>query len=140
MESCRENTALLEQMIVDVQRSGDDQATLNRVIASLGIQWVTHKSKSYTMHAHDKPFMCFKDFLHGNAKTIKLRVSLLPHHLFQRLRVPDTNAYVMHLLSQKSSESKMAMLERTGCLFIKPEWRNIEFTDKSIHLITKSTL
>lgn len=139
MRACREVQDLLGEMTDDVRTTGDDQITFNRIVASLGVQWRVDREQMYGCDYSGYRFFCSRTLIEGETSKRKLRLALLPHHLFQRLPMSDADAYVKHLLTPKTAASKIEMLEATGCLFLKPDWGQIEFGDGSIDKIDRGS-
>lgn len=131
VQSCKQTLALFEEIAEDIQKTGDDQTSLNRVIQRKQLKWDTLYTESYDMHFRDQCFRCFNKTVTGYSPVNKLSVALLPQHLFQRLHMPGQDAFVKHLFTEKDSESKIDMLSRTGCLFLEhsPDSTNRSDTD-----------
>ena len=107
--------ALFDEIASDIGKTGDDQASFNRVIQRTHLKWDMYGTDSYHMHYEGRRFRCFTEPVVAYSPINKLSVALLPHHLFQRLHMPGQDAFVKHLLSEKDSESKLDMFARTGC-------------------------
>lgn len=135
MKGCAQTLALMEEICSDVAVSGDDQVSFNKAIQRRQIIWDTSHRHPYTLTYDGQRFLCFKDMIFGQSRDQQFKVALLPHHLFQRLHMPGHDAYVKHLLSDKVSENKLNMLEKTECRFIKKTWQATQFNEISIHEI-----
>jgi hypothetical protein len=123
---------LLCDLEADVRRTGDDQITLNRVIESYGVDWDIERNYVYGLKHRDTPFLCSTRPITGISTTRSFRICLLPHHQFQRIHMPDKDAYVKHLLSPKTAESKLELFRKTNCLFLRPDWQSVEFNADSL--------
>jgi len=138
MKGCAQTLALMEEVSSDVAVSGDDQVSLNKVIQRRQINWDSSHRHSYTLTYDGQRFLCFKDMISGLSRDQQLKVGLLPHHLFQRLHMPGHDAYVKHLLSDKDSESKLDMFERTDCRLLAADWQEQSFSAKVLEIIDKN--
>ena len=101
VRSCRETRALLDELVIDVAETGDDQVSFNRILHEKSISWDTAHSDSYSMHHQDRRFTCYTTVVSGETQNDSLTIALLPHHLFQRLHMPGQDAFVKHLLSER---------------------------------------
>jgi hypothetical protein len=123
---------LLGEMESDVRSTGDDQVTLNRVIESYGVQWEINKKYAYGLKHRDTTFYCSRRPITGISTTSAFKICLLPHHEFQRMHMPDEEAYVKHLISPKTAESKLELFRKSNCLFLRPDWRVVDFDAESL--------
>lgn len=135
LRSCTATRALLDAMLDDVAESGDDQVSLNRVLQRRGMQWASAKVHSYPLLHDGQQFLCYKDTITGRSADGELNVALLPHHVFQRLHMPAQNAFVMHLLCDKSSASKLDMFEQSNSRFLRADWRQVDFTERTLETL-----
>lgn len=106
----------------------DDQVAVNYYLdKTLKMNWII--KNAYKLPVFDTDFMCSRDVMVGISSKMKqmpdttqtnyIKISVLPHHLFQRLHVPEEPVvYVKHILSQKNYASKLDMFKQTDCLFI----------------------
>lgn len=94
----------------------DDQVAVNRYFSTMQkIIWEDNSESKYDFQIQNNQAMtCYTEILTG--RTDDLTVGLLPHALFQRINLPDSNdfAFVKHILSSKTSESKIEMFKRLG--------------------------
>lgn len=125
---------LLEEMRLDVQHTRDDQVSLNRLLESHAVRWNIERSS--TLHG-GRAFLCSEYLIEGESAQTGLRLCVLPHHEFQRLHMPDREAFAKHLLSPKSASEKLEWLEQTGCLFLNPNWRTVSFDGESLWRIMR---
>jgi hypothetical protein len=131
LRSSPEAIALLNRVHEDMTRTNDDQTSLNRVICET-VTWDVHLPSVYQFIFRRQRVLCSKDPIQGRSRTDNLSVTLLPHHLFQRVHMPGQPAYVKHLISEKTAGDKLESFGMSGCLFLEKEWRNIEFTADTI--------
>jgi hypothetical protein len=136
MQSSDTTKRILSEMERDVRETGDDQITVNRVIENYGLDWNIDRAFTYSLNFRDTTFICSTQPITGESVTSPLRVCLLPHHAFQRMHMPDKDAYVKHLLSRKKAERKLDMFRATDCLFLRPDWRSVEFSSDTMGLLS----
>jgi len=105
--SCR---AMLEAVRQDLTATGDDQISMNRMMMADAIQWEIESP--YYMSHRGEPVLCSEQSIIGMGKTID--VSVLPHHLFQRLMVPSADPFVVHPLAPKEAGPKSEVLDAAG--------------------------
>jgi hypothetical protein len=123
---------LLGELEAHVLQTGDDQVSLNRLIAARAPTWQIARKDAYYIQGGGQRFLCSRSLIRGVAND-GLRVALLPHHLFQRVAVPSTDLpYVLHRLTPKQPAAKLQEFARHGCLWLRPDWRDIEFDRVSI--------
>lgn len=139
IKSCPQTLALLDDINLDVKKSGDDQVSFNRSTINCDIAWETESKHSYTLTYENQKFLCFKDMISGQSGDQQLSFALLPHHLFQRLHMPGHDAFLKHLLSDKNSESKLDMFSQTNCLFLTTDWKDRNFTAATLENIDVDT-
>ena len=139
VKSCRQTRELLDELAGDVAVTADDQVSLNRILQGKSIAWDTRHTSNYCIHHQDRKFTCYKAVLRGETQNGRLSIALLPHHLFQRLHMPGQDAFVKHLLSDKDSESKFELFERTGCRLLATDWRDQSFSAETLEIIDRNT-
>lgn len=139
VKSCRQTRELLDELAADVAVSGDDQVSLNRVLQEKSFRWDTDNTRPYFMHHEQQRFTCYDAVVTGETHDKQLTIALLPHHLFQRLHLPGQNAFVKHLLSDKDSESKLDMFERTNCHFLAADWKEQSFSATTLEKIDRNS-
>jgi hypothetical protein len=49
--------------------------------------------------------------------------------------MPDRQAFVKHLFSEKTNQDKFESFKQSGCLFLRDDWKNIEFDVDTIEKI-----
>lgn len=135
IKSCPQTLSLLDDINLGVKKSGDDQVSFNRSTINCDIAWETESKHSYTLVYENQEFLCFKDLISGQSGDQQLSFALLPHHLFQRLHMPGQDAFLKHLLSEKDSESKLNMFQRTGCRFLANDWEEQSFSAETLEII-----
>lgn len=97
-----------------VRRDRDDQISCNRLLCETGTRWEEAR-QPYPLTFRGTGLICSPEVREGHCGDLTL--ALLPHRLFQRLFEEHEGVYVRHLLSEKSSEGVMQVLERHGCKF-----------------------
>ncbi|HEX9885676.1 MAG TPA: putative nucleotide-diphospho-sugar transferase [Longimicrobiales bacterium] len=105
---------LLAEVAEDLRETGDDQASLNRVLARRDVRW--EAPSPYRLEYDRTEIVCSREPLLGRAGP--LTVAVLPHHLFQRIHRPAEAPYVKHLLAPKESRAKEEALKAAGCWFL----------------------
>jgi len=138
MKSCHQTRQLLNELVAEVANTGDDQVSLNRVLQKKSFVWDTGHTRPYFMYHEEQKFTCYKTVVTGQTRDKKLSIALLPHHLFQRLHLPGQDAFVKHLLSDKDSESKLDMFQRTDCCFLANDWMEQAFTATTLEKIDRN--
>ena len=126
---------VLKRVAVDLRTTGDDQISLNRILGQYDIDWRIEPADRYTLSFRGTRFVCSRSVIEGRSSKDDLAISLLPHHLFQRLPVPTEAPYVKHLVSDKTMTSKLEQFQQANCLFLAPEWREIEFVESTINRV-----
>jgi hypothetical protein len=101
-----------------VRASGDDQISVNRLLAELGAQWSQCKS-DYQLPFLDRLVQCWSQPISASTGTGELSVALLPQREFQRLPENSADAIVKHYLTPKNCQQKLAALRAYGLLEIK---------------------
>lgn len=123
---------LLTELATDVETTRDDQVSLNRLLAKRGIAWQTPATDRYFLSNGPTRVLCSKSLITGRAPD-GLRVSVLPHHLFQRVPLQQQEVpFVCHPLTAKEPRAKLAEFARLGCLFVRPDWRQQPFDARSV--------
>jgi hypothetical protein len=118
---------LLAGLAQDVVRTGDDQVSLNRLLAGQSTRWEFDPADAYYIDGNGMRFLCSRSVMRG-VDANGLRTAVLPHHLFQRIGVSmDEAPYVRHLLSAKNPAAKLQEFANSGCLFLRPDWQQIDF-------------
>lgn len=136
IRSCPQNANLINKMVTDIKVTGDDQVSLNRVIERENITWEYDISQAYQIRMNDRRFLCSREVIYGQFADKTLRIAVLPHHLFQRVHMPGEDAFVKHLVSDMSSPlSKFKEFDAGGCLFLSPDWQQIDFNTDTIERI-----
>lgn len=103
----------------DLEETGDDQASVNRLLSNLGTVWPGHKSPHYRIQFQDAKFSCWSQPLDGICDELGLRIRLLAHKDVMRVHDPIAeDPFVYHPLSPKDAGEKMEMFENLGLRFI----------------------
>jgi hypothetical protein len=123
---------LLGELKEHVQSTGDDQVSLNQLIAGRSTRWQIEPADAYYVDASPARFLCARSVMRGLGSD-GLRVQVLPHHLFQRVPLASGETpYVLHLLTRKEPGAKLLEFEKFGCLWLRADWRRIDFAADSI--------
>lgn len=100
----------------DVRRTGDDQISVNRLLAALGAEWSHSRSGEYQLAFRDRMVQCWTRPIRAVAGAGLLSVALLPHREFQRLPESTPQAVVKHLLTPKNCAQKLLALRSHGLI------------------------
>ncbi len=100
----------------DVRVTGDDQISVNRLLAALGTEWSHSRSGDYQLAFRDRVFQCWTRPIRAAAGAGLLSVALLPHREFQRLPEASPHAVVKHLLTPKNCGQKLIALRNYGLI------------------------
>ena len=139
LRSSAASKQLLAELVPHVARTRDDQVSLNRLLAGRQIVWRANPADTYHVTAGPMRFLCSKSLMFGQC-TDGMRVSVLPHHLFQRLPLPSSDVpFVSHPLTPKEPKAKLDEFARSGCLFIRPDWRQHTFDAHSLQTLRKAS-
>jgi hypothetical protein len=132
MRSTAHTQRLLHDLNRHVQVTGDDQVSLNRLIAARAPRWQIEAGESYYVEGAGKRFLCARSVIHGTSPD-GMRLEVLPHHLFQRVPVRSSEKpFVVHPLTPKDSAEKLKEFARCGCLLLRAEWRETSFDCSSL--------
>jgi hypothetical protein len=134
LRSSSETMTLLDHMLLDIVTTNDDQISLNRLI-SASVTWDRQPKNPYQFMFRGHVVACSEEAIRGRCRKTGLSVTLLPHHLFQRIHMPDRPAFVKHLFSEKTDKDKFESFRQSGCLFLHENWKNIEFDAETIQRI-----
>ena len=103
--------AFFEELIPLVEEVKDDQTALNSLLLKHQTTWKTPNAR-YQLSINKKVFNCFYDPIYGHSAK-NLKICLLPHSSYQRLLEKNVrNTYVLHLLSDKTQDSKIQSLKQ----------------------------
>ena len=108
--------AFFEGLEADVRATGDDQISVNRLLALLGVQWSGAATGDYPLPFRDRTVRCWREPIHARSTRGGLSVALLPHREFQRLPEDFELALVKHYLTPKNCEQKLAALRAYGLI------------------------
>ena len=133
--SCESTEQLFEDVVGDIKETGDDQWSLNRVIERYNIEWQTDHQRTYRLKHVGHQFLCSERIIRGEHSDTGLTVGVLPHHEFQRLHMPERNAYVKHLVRSGLPGDKADILRANNLWLLDPEWRSIDFDVASLQNI-----
>jgi len=105
---------LWEKLEDSVLQTGDDQISMNYIIAGENIQWDIQSK--YRVVFGKYHLLCSDQVIEGKGDTIT--VGVLPFKKFPRLHIPDTEPYISHVLTPKESKPKIEMLRKVGAWFL----------------------
>jgi hypothetical protein len=108
--------AFFQALEADVRTSGDDQMSVNRLLAAHGARWSRGKVGDYQMPFQDRAFQCWREPVRATVAHGSLSVALLPHCEFQRLPEASDRAIVKHFLTPKNCEQKLLVFRRLGLI------------------------
>jgi hypothetical protein len=100
----------------DVAASGDDQLSVNRVLAAAPMRWECGRGPDYRLPFNGKALSCWTAPIRGTNLDASLSVALLPHCEFQRLPEASDRALVKHYLTPKNCEQKLLVFRRLGLI------------------------
>jgi hypothetical protein len=108
--------AFFQGLEADVHVSGDDQISVNRLLALLGVRWSRSRTGDYQLPFRDRMMQCWSEPVSGATSAGPLSVALLPHREFQRLPEDSAHALVKHYLTPKNCEQKLQALRSYGLI------------------------
>jgi hypothetical protein len=108
--------AFFHALGADVRASGDDQMSVNRLLAAHGAHWSHGKMGDYQMSFQDRVFQCWLEPARASLAHGALSVALLPHCEFQRLPEVSDRAIVKHFLTPKNCEQKLLVFRQLGLI------------------------
>jgi hypothetical protein len=101
---------------LDVQASGDDQISVNRLLAACeDLRWSHGHTGDYQLRFHDRLVRCWQRPIRATV-TGGLSVALLPQREFQRLPEASDQAVVKHYLSPKNCQQKLEVFRAYGLI------------------------
>ena len=98
----------------DVERTGDDQVSVNRLLLARGLRWETPQGQAYRLPFRNQQVHCWTGLRRGQLGG--LGVGLLPHREFQRLPEEFAQAAVKHYLTPKNCPQKLQVLRTLGLI------------------------
>jgi hypothetical protein len=108
--------AFFQALEADVRASGDDQMSVNRLLAAGGASWSRGKMGDYQIPFQDRAFQCWREPVRATLAQGPLTVALLPHCEFQRLPEVSDRAIVKHFLTPKNCEQKLQVFRHLGLI------------------------
>ena len=112
----KSNTATLkffDELKIRVEIDKDDQISINKLLDDNLINW--EMKDGYNLSYNNNIFRCFNDVITGT--TSDMKIALLPHSKFQRVRDSGDDVYIKHIISEKNTMSIMQVLEENDCIF-----------------------
>jgi Nucleotide-diphospho-sugar transferase len=108
--------AFFRALEADVQASGDDQMSVNRLLAAGGAQWSVDRTGDYQLPFADRLVQCWSEPIRATLSSAVLTVALLPHCEFQRLPEVSERAVVKHFVTPKNCAQKLQVLRHFGLI------------------------
>jgi hypothetical protein len=108
--------AFFEALESDVKLTGDDQISVNRVLAGMGLRWSPAGAGDYYLRLREHLVQCWSRPICATTTTGSLSVALLPQREFQRLPEDAEHAIVKHFLTPKNCQQKLSMLQACGLI------------------------
>jgi hypothetical protein len=129
---------LLGELRHHVSGTGDDQVSLNQLVAARDPRWEIAQEQAYYTEGNGLRFLCCRSAIRATGAD-GLRISVLPHHLFQRLPVVGPEPpYVQHLLTPKDPDAKLRAFAQHGALLLRPDWADVGFDASSVLRLRRS--
>lgn len=114
MRSSAATKRLLDKLDDHVKSTGDDQISMNTIIAAEDMHWDFNSKYKIVFGKHQ--LLCSNHVIRGTGAHI--RIGVLPFRDFPRLPIPNTDPYVSHVLTPKESKPKIEMLRKVGAWFL----------------------
>jgi hypothetical protein len=108
--------AFFRALETDVQVSGDDQMSVNRLLAAGGTHWTADRTGDYQLPFAGRMVQCWSEPIRGQMISAPLTVALLPHCEFQRLPESSERAIVKHFVTPKNCAQKLQVLRHFGLI------------------------
>lgn len=106
--------AFFTDVEADVKTTGDDQVSVNRLLAAWGLQWTRGVNGDYQLPYRERMLQCWTQTVVGMTAAGSLSVGLLPHREFQRLPDEAECTVVKHYLTPKRCDQKLRDLAEYG--------------------------
>jgi hypothetical protein len=100
----------------DVLLSGDDQLSVNRMLAAAPMRWDLSRGPDYRLDFNGQAVPCWATSIRGTNPDASLSVALLPHCEFQRLPEASDRAVVKHYVTPKNCEQKLLVFRHYGLI------------------------
>lgn len=129
VRACAETEAFFARLVANVERTEDDQRSVNNILRKCGATW-TRPNRGYEVTAaRGTSIRCWDQPVTGRCEATGLTLRMVPHWMVQR--VPDHHpssdgAYIKHHLSPKAAAAKLAMFERRGLCFLRKDWQDVK--------------
>ncbi len=132
LKSNAHSQRLLAELALHVTGTRDDQVSLNRLIARRAPRWQLEPKDVYYQELQGQRFLCSRSVISASGSD-GTGIALLPHHLFQRLPTASAERpYVLHPLTAKDPDAKLAQFAQCGCLLLRQDWRHVDFDAGSL--------
>lgn len=100
----------LEKLDESVQKTGDDQVSVNEVLALDGVKWRLKSKGTLNMGKHK---IIISDHV-AVGDHPEMRIGMLPFRKFPRLHIKNDFPYVSHILTPKEAGAKKEVMRKAG--------------------------
>jgi len=104
---------LLRELEADVELSGDDQISINRLVFQRNMQWVI--KSSYRLPFRNVQLLLSKNMIIGKGDS--LTVGIIPFSEVPRLHLDNNKPYIEHPLAPKDNYKKKQLFQEIGLWF-----------------------
>jgi hypothetical protein len=110
MRANNRTASFLHALETDVEQTGDDQVSFNRLLLQYNVHWEI--KSPYRMRFRNAQLLASRDMIigHGN----KLTVGMIPFAEVPRLHLEDNKPYVEHPLAPNENDKKKDMFKEIG--------------------------
>jgi hypothetical protein len=115
MRSTKFTRSLLNKLDMHVRMTGDDQISLNYIVAEQNMNW--QYTSSFHLPMGNYILLCSDEVITGKGDEISIGV--LPFKKFPRLYIANTDPYVSHILTPKENDAKREALKKAGTWFLR---------------------
>jgi len=126
LQANQRTTRLLERWARDLDTTGSDQQSLNRLLVSDGVNWQGAAEPS-VVRFRDRDFKTFHRDIPGYCAGTDLSLRLLPHRLFQRVPVKEAAPLVLHHLPDLAKLPETRELTGHGSWLLAEDWQRTDF-------------
>lgn len=135
IESTPSTIDLMDRWLTDIEITGSDQKSLNRLLLSDGVRWHRDRVTAREWRFRHRNMTTYEEVLSGDCAKAGLRIQLLPHSLFQRAPVEHPSPYVVHYLRDLASLPETRALTEHGSRFLRSDWRRTHFDATTLERI-----